>query len=860
MIKRRRYVIGFSVLIIFLSAFLDVHAQLSKFKAIGSFEDSLPSYWMKGKSTGATLDWATDQSRSMGRSLKITKSAATTDSVYWISQNMADLWSPKLLKNVDILLGAYIRTENVNVNPANDDAKWWVSYLFYDSTGAFIGETKLPIDQSKASSGSWVADTNAVGETTLPKDAWKMIIMFVAGKNATGTVWADDFLFTGRAGAWAGQDWNTSVGVPTGWYYWLPPIGGNDARLSNGFENTKIVSDTAHSGTHSLRFSIPKNTPNHDAFVSTTRIPLGTDVKAGDMLKISVWIKAKDLFPDSANAFPGQWAVGITPMFHTGYTNNAGFSDISGAPDIAFTFPAKDTSFDWTEFTGIYKVPENNPPATALSVRLHVYSLFEGTVYYDDLTVEKLDTTIAGINAIGGFEGTLPSYWMKGKSTGATLDWATDQSRSMGRSLKITKSAATTDSVYWISQNMADLWSPKLLKNVDILLGAYIRTENVNVNPANDDAKWWVSYLFYDSTGAFIGETKLPIDQSKASSGSWVADTNAVGETTLPKDAWKMIIMFVAGKNATGTVWADDFLFTGRAGAWAGQDWNTSVGVPTGWYYWLPPIGGNDARLSNGFENTKIVSDTAHSGTHSLRFSIPKNTPNHDAFVSTIRYPLPQNIKAGDKVTIGVWVKAKDLFPDSANAFPGQWAVGITPMFHTAYTNNAGFSDISGAPDLTFTFPAKDTSFDWRQYVVDVPVPDNNPPAKAISVRLHVYSLFEGTVYFDDLTVQTSTVTAVQKKSIIADNYSLEQNYPNPFNPTTTIRYSIPERSVVTLKIYDMLGREVKTLISTEQNQGVYEVTWNGENNYGTKVSSGIYIYRVEAGRFNQVKKMVLLK
>ncbi|MGE5400287.1 MAG: hypothetical protein ACM3S2_07775, partial [Ignavibacteriales bacterium] len=265
MIKRKLYVLCFTILS--LCTFLNLNAQISNFKQVGGFEGTLPGYWTQGKTTGATLTWATDQSRHMGHSLKIVKAATTTDSVYWQSENMNDLWAPKTLKNVDILLGAYVRTENVNVNPANDDAKWWIAYLFYDSTGAKIGETKLPINQTAASSNGWVADTNATGQTILPRDSWKTIIMFVAGKNATGTVWADDFILTGRAGAWAGQDWNGSVGVPTGWNYWLPPNGGNDAQLANGFENTIITNEAAHSGTYSLKFDIPKGT--HDAWVGT---------------------------------------------------------------------------------------------------------------------------------------------------------------------------------------------------------------------------------------------------------------------------------------------------------------------------------------------------------------------------------------------------------------------------------------------------------------------------------------------------------------------------------------------------------------------------------------------------------------
>ena len=74
---------------------------------------------------------------------------------------------------------------------------------FTDRTAPKIGETKLPINQSTASSNAWVADTNAVGSTILPEDSYTTIIKFVAGKNATGTVWADDFMFYGRKGGHA---------------------------------------------------------------------------------------------------------------------------------------------------------------------------------------------------------------------------------------------------------------------------------------------------------------------------------------------------------------------------------------------------------------------------------------------------------------------------------------------------------------------------------------------------------------------------------------------------------------------------------------------------------------------------------
>jgi len=90
--------------------------------------------------------------------------------------------------------------------------------------------------------------------------------------------------------------------------------------------------------------------------------------------------------------------------------------------------------------------------------------------------------------------------------------------------------------------------------------------------------------------------------------------------------------------------------------------------------------------------------------------------------------------------------------------------------------------------------------------------------------------------------------------------YAFHQNYPNPFNPVTTLRYDIPEKSHVNITIYDMLGRQVKTLINQTQDAGFKSVVWNATNNYGIPVSAGIYLYQIQAGEYMHTKKMVLLK
>jgi len=100
------------------------------------------------------------------------------------------------------------------------------------------------------------------------------------------------------------------------------------------------------------------------------------------------------------------------------------------------------------------------------------------------------------------------------------------------------------------------------------------------------------------------------------------------------------------------------------------------------------------------------------------------------------------------------------------------------------------------------------------------------------------------------------TPTAVEERSTsVPSNFSLEQNYPNPFNPTTTISYQLPISSKVTLRIYDLLGREVATLVNQEESAGWKEVEWDASS-----IASGIYFYKLQANNFIETKKMLIIK
>ena len=97
--------------------------------------------------------------------------------------------------------------------------------------------------------------------------------------------------------------------------------------------------------------------------------------------------------------------------------------------------------------------------------------------------------------------------------------------------------------------------------------------------------------------------------------------------------------------------------------------------------------------------------------------------------------------------------------------------------------------------------------------------------------------------------------SGIQPTGEIVTSYNLSQNYPNPFNPSTIIKFSIPKNNFVTLKIYDVGGKEIQTLVNSQLSQGTYNYTLNASD-----LSSGIYFYKINAGDFSEIKRMVLIK
>ncbi|MCL4548189.1 MAG: YCF48-related protein [Bacteroidetes bacterium] len=185
------------------------------------------------------------------------------------------------------------------------------------------------------------------------------------------------------------------------------------------------------------------------------------------------------------------------------------------------------------------------------------------------------------------------------------------------------------------------------------------------------------------------------------------------------------------------------------------------------------------------------------------------------------------------------------------------WGVVTSSMKSKTYwTSTLFFYDekIGWLSSGNFLYYTNDGGNSWYQEFGIKGYP-NVPELSSLSIvdKSHVWAVrSNGCIY----KLSKSVITAVvQTNSVFPQNFDLLQNYPNPFNPTTTIKFSIPNSQFATLKVYDMLGREVATLVNEEKAPGNYEVKFDGSN-----LSSGVYFYRLQAGSFSQTKKFVLVK
>jgi hypothetical protein len=131
-------------------------------------------------------------------------------------------------------------------------------------------------------------------------------------------------------------------------------------------------------------------------------------------------------------------------------------------------------------------------------------------------------------------------------------------------------------------------------------------------------------------------------------------------------------------------------------------------------------------------------------------------------------------------------------------------------------------------------------------YTADIEIASNDPNSPTVTIPV-------------EIEVKDS-ITSVSVLNPVPATYAVKQNYPNPFNPTTTIKYQVPRASQVTIEIFNLLGQKVRTLVNDNVEPGYHQVEWNGLNDVGVKVGSGVYFYKFQAEKFLDIKKMLLLK
>ena len=161
--------------------------------------------------------------------------------------------------------------------------------------------------------------------------------------------------------------------------------------------------------------------------------------------------------------------------------------------------------------------------------------------------------------------------------------------------------------------------------------------------------------------------------------------------------------------------------------------------------------------------------------------------------------------------------------------------------------NVLGNFDVT-AQNITANFPQTGTWYDYFSHT-SINVTNTQMQYPLAPGEYHIFT-----------TVQLPApdmVTGVNgsDENNIPKSFSLNQNYPNPFNPSTFISYQLPTNSHVTLKVYDILGREVASLVNDDKTAGTYKVSFDA-----SRLSSGVYFYRLDAGTYSQTKKLVLLK
>jgi hypothetical protein len=846
---------------------LTAHSSLNLL-ANGGFEASSPHLWA---ASGSGAEWTRERSRTPDFSLKLSGSGEA----HWQQPEAIQHWVSRILGNLELVVGGWVYTEGVNTNPASDDNKFQLVFEFFDGSGTDLLGQPLAIDlpQDAASTGGWVQiDNTALGSLTLPGDAASARITFRKGAGATGTAYLDDVFLRKadpEAEGWPGGFFNTNMDMGEGWYYWWPDFDQGLEGWPNELYFMQTVSaEAAHTGNHGLVMEETIESGNEIVAISE-RVP----VTAGEPMLVSFWVKHQDV-PEPATIGEETNNIGITVLWYDNMeAGAAGYGELGGLdirlngeynPNV-IPLALQETDSEWTQYAFVVYP---NTAAVGMEMRLRYWHGFQGTTYWDDVFVAPVSSVIGSIPnllANGGFEASSPHLWA---ASGSGAEWTRERSRTPDFSLKLSGSGEA----HWQQPEAVQHWVSRILGNLELVVGGWVYTEGVNTNPASDDNKFQLVFEFFDGSGTDLLGQPLAIDlpQDAASTGGWVQiDNTALGSLTLPGDAASARITFRKGAGATGTAYLDDVFLRKadpEAEGWPGGFFNTNMDMGEGWYYWWPDFDQGLEGWPNELYFMQTVSaEAAHTGNHGLVMEETIESGNEIVAISE-RVP----VTAGEPMLVSFWVKHQDV-PEPATIGEETNNIGITVLWYdNMEAGAAGYGELGGLdirlngeynPNV-IPLALQETDSEWTQYAFVV---YPNTAAVGMEMRLRYWHGFQGTTYWDDVSVisiggQALTATSIEDpfpdRSALPKEMMLHQNYPNPFNPTTTILFALPEATDVSLQVFNMLGQRVGALIDGQyMPAGMHTAIFDASH-----LTSGVYLYQLRAGDRVETRKMLLIK
>ena len=250
--------------------------------------------------------------------------------------------------------------------------------------------------------------------------------------------------------------------------------------------------------------------------------------------------------------------------------------------------------------------------------------------------------------------------------------------------------------------------------------------------------------------------------------------------------------------------------------------------------YWEDPADNHNSIGIDEFSTFKITTTFKKNGSSSGELKYNFTEPDGYYKVSK---SIPTSIGGSSEAEFGIWIKG-----DLTKNVLEYWFVDAQSNMISIEVDTLNFTG-------------------WKMKSIQLSnVGGDNLTFEGVGIKRTSLTDSSGVIYIDD--AQYNFITPVEDvKSSLPVEYSLEQNYPNPFNPSTKINFNIPKNSNVKLEIFNIIGEKIATLISNKEYQpGSYTVKWNGTNQFGKQVPSGVYLYKISADKFSSVKKMMMIK